>query len=879
MAGPLSNSTYGGYGMPFNPPMTGTGGGDWLQSQLARMSEQDRTWAMIHHTTTQSAIDLLSKPFGAAGYSGLDPFQQRAVESGAMAAVNFGLFGPNVNPVDLMTGLSSVASGSGFRVGNAGQQPNIYGYGPIASGISQKLFSGVMDDFYQHGIYPNQQRTFGFGDTDMGVLANELTRRGAFQGMDLGDMENSSDGTMSFSKMDTVRQQITDYMSRAAQALSGLRDAFGGGTMQQLIAVAESLVGQDMVSAGPGYLQQRLGQTLNQAHAYGMDPQGWLLHNQQTSTMMAGLMAQQTGAPAHLMYSGASALSGYADNAGLQAYTDQNAMGRILNEQGRYAPRFGLEELTGRAAQEMSFRMAGELDVTEALAAINAPGVTGEQRAQTMGTIQRLLNARSPEEAESQRIALRGQIPDLVGMSGVEFRDLQGPGGLARMINPQDIMSIGESMFVGAAPGNYNQIANALNLTTSAGGFSDIFQAFDQAFSPTTQAKLIEYLERGDTSALNSLLSAHGGDLAAVGSSTAQMSQWLNSGGKTLGGHLANAAYQASGMSNMAGRQHAETKRERSAAEFDRILKMGEDADMNASRGSLLTSFLEGLTGQRGNFSVDEVMDTMATGGLSLADDKSGFAATDAEVSALIGSANTMQLRQLYGQLNVRPGDTAGLRAALNDPNNRSRVHSVLAGAGLVVDFETHGANRKLRYTTQEAYDNQLRGMTLTEGLRHHNILRGGSPDATVDASAYSDITDPKKIGEKLLADGQAIVDERMKGFGDGEGDDAAELAGFREDLEGSSNTLKRQAWQAAAARHPSFLQGLRKQQEGTAARIAEAGTAEEKASIKAEADEIQKIRDMLDPKSAGGSVTLNVDNSGQFLIEIARKVIDMLGS
>lgn len=189
--------------------------------------------------------------------------------------------------LDMGFGIQNLMYQSGLRAN--GQR--IYGGGAVTDAAAVNMFDRMQENFFdsKRGGQARLDKTFGADRTELGQIFSTLSQRGAFAGMDIGNISTVGSGGVQVGASDALTQKISSMTSEAAKTLRIVKDILGDRGTQELMRVAESLTGgsfsnvRDMTA-----MQRSIMGTLIQGQALGVDPRQALeLRRSAAEAMMA----------------------------------------------------------------------------------------------------------------------------------------------------------------------------------------------------------------------------------------------------------------------------------------------------------------------------------------------------------------------------------------------------------------------------------------------------------------------------------------------------------------------------------------------------------------------------------------------------------------
>jgi hypothetical protein len=188
-------------------------------------------------------------------------------------AVAAGLI-PGGNPVQLAAGVQQMVGTQGFTVGgNFGRNSPVFGGGQITDGMSRTIFDAIKGNFYDKVTELPKRSAHGMNMNQMAEAMGQLTARGAFSGMDIGELNMDNLGKLNFKldkqKMEKVNKTFSDY----AGMLKDARKIFGDLPIADLTQNAERLIGTSLREMGSvSAMRNRMASIQATSAAYSLNP-------------------------------------------------------------------------------------------------------------------------------------------------------------------------------------------------------------------------------------------------------------------------------------------------------------------------------------------------------------------------------------------------------------------------------------------------------------------------------------------------------------------------------------------------------------------------------------------------------------------------------
>jgi hypothetical protein len=282
----------------------------------------------------------------------------------AALAVAAGLV-PGGSPVQLAAGVQQMVGTQGFNVGgNFGRNSAVFGGGAITDMMSRTVFDSVKNNFYDQVTGLPKRAAHGLNMSQMSEAMSQLSSRGAFSGMSIGDLNLDDKGKLNFKldkqKMERVNQVFSDY----AGMLKDARKIFGDLPISDLTQNAERLIGTSLRETGSvSAMRNRMANIQATSSAYGLNP-----------AAVANRMMHMTDSVQLAMYSNAMQDPRMSRDPHMQAITS-TAFGRNASDIAYAAVSGGLEAANSStvtanayAAKGIYMPEMGNEEATQALA-------------------------------------------------------------------------------------------------------------------------------------------------------------------------------------------------------------------------------------------------------------------------------------------------------------------------------------------------------------------------------------------------------------------------------------------------------------------------------------------------------------------------------
>lgn len=283
-------------------------------------------------------------------------------------AVSAGLV-PGGSPTQLAANVQQMVATQGFSVGgNIGRNSPMFGGGALTDMMSRSVFDSVRDNFYDKVTALPKSGAHGMNMSQMGEAMGQLSARGAFRGMEIGELNLDKTGSYSFKldkqKMDKVNKVFSDY----AGMLKDARQVFGDLPIGELTQNAERLIGTSLREIGSvSTMRNRMANIQATSAAYGLNPAAVAERMMQvTDSVQMGMYGKAMQDPRvsrdpHLQAITSTAFGRVASNIsesavlqGMQVGHESTAAANIYASQGKFMPVLGANEASAMMAQGMS---------------------------------------------------------------------------------------------------------------------------------------------------------------------------------------------------------------------------------------------------------------------------------------------------------------------------------------------------------------------------------------------------------------------------------------------------------------------------------------------------------------------------------------------
>jgi len=782
----------------FNPNTS-----EQLQRSIAQQRAiQEQQWAAVQGGYTAS--DMAYRAFTGQPLHMAGPNVQAAMMNAGGYAAARGWLGAG-SPYAMMQGVQQSLGGGGFTMtGIGGSLAGGYAARQMGVTLSRQLYSEVENNFFQGGA-GMAHRTHGLNRTDMGMVMDQLSQRGAFAGMNIGKVEQLSAARLHDMSRDAMlsgneklqreiaqlkpgdlkstinpqtARQINQIIEDSAAALGSLRDIFGNQSMDVLMQEAERLTGMQFSSGSSAKaIKGRLDQMTTTGRMFGINPRAMAELDFNASAHGAMTQAQMGGGHASDYFRMSAARSPAVNTAAISKHRDLQAAAQRAAAEGRYIHVPSLEEISAQTAEGAAgFANYDRLALGMSFVADNMLSDAG--RATHMQLIKEMGNQTSQEASNAVQVRMRDNArADLVAqgftaeqanamLAAQERRagTAEGSAAMMRGLRNDTNTALGGAATMAETRSRQGRQIDYYRKQSGIGDeHSDLVKTFHTTFNTEQREKIARALANGDAEGLDaiandaefaSLLRANGADPAAF------MAQ-LQGGGKMLGRQLEFFNTQAATSKSLRNTYSVADERN-----FNRNYAAQKLADTvyGNTRGQMS---LPELMSQAlaGNQTVDDVMvlraardagtygDQMATGELNSAGGLD-FAAGQGEALRKMLAAKGFNLSDEEFK-NLGTGDGLG-----------SLIRK-LEGSGMMVTSEARDGKMHWNFGTEEMKKEVTSGLEKELAATNARNMLGMDKDEyeafqSKSKSGYLELL--KKAGAEVAADG-TLTAEQQTGF------------------------------------------------------------------------------------------------------------------
>lgn len=289
------------------------------------------------------------------------------IKDASMAAVSAGLI-PGGSPTALAAGVQQMVATQGFNVGgNIGRGSPVFGGGAITDMMSKSVFDSVKKNFFDDVTGLSKKSAHGLNMTQMGEAMGQLTSRGAFRGMDIGEINLNEKGVYEFKQNEGKMQKVNKIFSDYAGMLKDARQIFGDLPISELTQNAERLVGTSLREIGSvSAMRNRMANIQATSAAFGLNPAAVADRMMSmTDSVQSGMFSKAMQDPRvamdpHLMAMTSTAFGRSSANiaeasvlGGIRAGDSATAASNLYAEQGKFMPTISSEDASKMLAQGM----------------------------------------------------------------------------------------------------------------------------------------------------------------------------------------------------------------------------------------------------------------------------------------------------------------------------------------------------------------------------------------------------------------------------------------------------------------------------------------------------------------------------------------------
>jgi hypothetical protein len=362
---------------------------------------------------------------------------------------------PGGSPTQLAANVQQMVGTQGFTTGgNFGRGGAIFGGGAITDMMSRTVFDSVKNNFYDQVTGLPKRAAHGMNMSQMGEAMGQLTSRGAFRGMDIGELNMDDKGKVNFKidkqKMERVNQIFSDY----AGMLKDARKIFGDLPIAELTQNAERLIGTSLREMGSvSAMRNRMSNIQATSAAYGLNPaavanrvmemtdsvQGAMYANAMRDPRMSRDPHMQAITSTSFGRMSAD-IAHAAVTGGFSAAHASTAASNAYAAEGIYMPTMGNEEASQALAGTMQQMLTARDDKTigNTLAATHMLSVGKIKDPKVAAKVQELINKTLTAGSAEQSAALNQEIATTLAESGINIDNHKAAYTQAEMMREMD---------------------------------------------------------------------------------------------------------------------------------------------------------------------------------------------------------------------------------------------------------------------------------------------------------------------------------------------------------------------------------------------------------------------------------------------------------
>jgi hypothetical protein len=592
-----------------------------------------------------------------------------------------------------------------------------------------------------------------------------LTSRGAFRGMDIGEININEKGIYEFKQNENKLEKVNKIFSDYAGMLKDARQIFGDLPISELTQNAERLVGTSLRELGSvSAMRNRMANIHATSAAYGLNPAAVAQSMMQmTDAAQVGLYGKAMQDPRmaldpHLQALSSTAFGRTASNiseaavlGGLAAGHSSAAAANAYAEQGKYMPVLGAAETSRMLAQGMmeiasprDKRVTGNVLAAQAMlssGAIKDPKVASQ--------VQDLITQMGNTGDIRQQSVLNQQLARLVKSGGGDidrFKAVYTSAEMMNMMSTEDTARY--SKFLKDTYSNRLPMEGTKNLHT-AGQDYGLFGGAGAYKNREAFSNLIMSVDKRAQDALMDTVGAGGAiDEAALDKayegmpglskvlSKDKFKETINQFAKDPNRLQGNLKDQITGLMDTA-RANPRFSAQGSARERVLADERGVQSYLSSiSLGESLSSEDFGTELMRGFFGAGKIDNNVILESLRNKDllasfnikaDKTGLDLDEAGVARLTSTLGKDRMASIAKSLNVKPGDTVGLAKALSTSEGFKALQSNLGSALMGVNKDGTLAIASASQAEKETKELEMQSMiTAAQRLLGEGAKVGG---------------------------------------------------------------------------------------------------------------------------------------------------------
>lgn len=717
------------------------------------------------------------------------------IKDASMAAVAYGLI-PGGSPTQMAAGVQQMVASQGFNVGgNIGRGSPVFGGGAITDMMSKTIFDSIKSSFFDSVTGLSKRNAYGLNMTQMGEAMGQLTARGAFRGMDIGEINLNENGVYAFKQNQDKMEKVNKIFSDYAGMLKDARQIFGDLPIAELTQNAERLIGTSIREIGSvSAMRNRMANIQATSAAFGLNPAAVATQMMQTTDVVQqdlfakAMQDSRVARDPHLMALTSTAfgktaanISEYAVLAGSQAGHSSTSAANLYAEQGKFMPTISSDTATRMLRQGMA-EVAGPRDqrVTGNVLAAQAMLSTGAIKDPAVaGQVQDLITKMGNTGDIREQAILNQQLARLVNSGGGDierFKAVYSSTEMMNMMSPQAHAQY--SKFLSSTYSNRLAMEGTKNLNIARQDYG-LFRQGDVGLS--NRKTFVDLITATDKKAQDALFAAVGAggeiDEAALDKayentpalakvlSKEKFKDAINQFAKDPGRAQGNLKDQLVGIMDTA---RANPRFSSTASAREKTL-----ADERAVQSYLATSSLgEGLSPEdfgtelvRGFFGAGKIDNNIVLESLRNQDklstfninaDKTALSLDTESLGKLSDTIGADNMKAIATALNVSPDNKEELARKLSTPEGFRALQANLGGALMAVDKDGRLSIGKAKDVESETKELEMQSMT-TAAKRllgkdgFFSSITGGGANARISKLDLGSEEGRKQFNEEIV--------------------------------------------------------------------------------------------------------------------------------
>jgi hypothetical protein len=634
-------------------------------------------------------------------------------------AVSAGLV-PGGSPTQLASNVQQMVSSQGFTVGgNVGRGSPVFGGGAITDMMSRGVFDSVKNNFYDQVSGLPKRAAHGLNMSQMGEAMGQLTARGAFRGMDIGEININEEGIYEFKQNEQKMEKVNKIFSDYAGMLKDARQIFGDLPISELTQNAERLVGTSLQELGSiNTMRNRMANIQATSAAYGLNPSAVAQNMMQmTDSVQAGLYGKAMQDPRmmldpHLQAITSTAFGRTSANiseaavlGGLAAGHSSAAASNAYAEQGKFMPVLGAAEASKMLAQGMvEVSSPRDKQVTGNVLAAQAMISSGTIKDQkVVSQVQDLITQMGNTGDVKQQSIMNQQLASLVKAGGGNIAGFKAVYSSAEMMNMMSAEDTSKySNFLKNTYSNRLAMEGTKNLNT-AGQDYGLFGGENSYNNRKSFTNLIMSVDKRAQDALMASVGSGGEideealdkaykDMPGLSKvlSKDKFKETISQFAKDPNRQKGNLKDQITGVMDTARANPrfavSTSARERVLADERGVQSYLSSISLGESLSSedFSTELMRGFFGAGkidNNIILDSIKNKDQLATFDIKADNTGLNLDVAGVDKLTNTLGKGQMASLASALNIKPDDKEGLAKALATPEGFRALQSNLGGA------------------------------------------------------------------------------------------------------------------------------------------------------------------------------------------------------